>query len=384
MPNIIDATGIQIKTISEVIASLTATFIAIYGDDVNLESNSPDGQLLYNFALIVIDFANLIVQDYDSKDPDQAVGVSLDGVSQLAGITRNGGTYTQVNITVTTDRSLNLVGTDGTTPFTVTDGTNSFELVTSASLTTGANVLAFQCTEIGNVQISLNTLTTIATPVLGVLTVNNPSAPTQQGTDQETDAAFRIRRAASVSLPAQGSINGLIGGLLTISGLTDCSVLENTDASADGDGIPGHGIWVITQGGVNADIAEMIYLYRPCGVPMAGAVTVDIEQVDGSDFTVSFDHAVPQNLYMALTIVSKSGGTIDPVAIKNGLVDALSYGIYDIADISSIIAAVYAINPDAVVSSAGVSNTAGSYLPTKLPAAKKNYWVLTSTNIAIS
>jgi len=383
--NTIDLYGIQTKTLADIIASLTAAFQTIYGSDVNLASNSPDGQLLNQIALMCLDHANLVTQDYSSKDPDQAVGVALDSVSQLCGLTRRGGTYTIVNITVTTDRNVNLTGIGSSTPFTISDATgNLFQLINSASLTTGANTLAFRAVDIGNVQISLNTLITITTPILGVLSVNNSSAPTTQGVDQETDAAFRLRRQAAVALPASSALAGLLGGLQTVTGLVQAIVRENTGASADADSVPGHGIWVITDGGAIADIAAMIYKYRPLGVPMAGAVTSTVTQVDGSTIVMRFDTAVAQDLYIAFTATSKSGGSLDTAAIKAYLAANLSYGIYEIADVSTIIKMVYDFNPDAVVSLAGVSNTAGSYLTTKLPAAKKNKWAVSADHITIS
>lgn len=383
--NQIDSSGIQIKTLADVVAALTLAFQTIYGSDVNLDQNSPDGQLLNAFALMIIDQSQLIVQDYSSKDPDQAIGASLDAVAQLCGLTRRGGTYTELAAVIVASGSLNLNGLDTSTPFTIADANgNQYRLINSASLTTGSNTLSFRAVDIGNVQVSLNTLTTIVTPILGVLSANNPTAPSTQGEDQETDATFRLRRQAAIALPAGSALEGLIGGLQTVDNLEESVVRENTTDSADGDGVPAHGIWVITKGGATSDIADIIYKYRPLGVPMSGAVTHDITQVDGSTITIAFDTAVAQDLYIAFTATSKSGGAIDTDALKAGLVAALSYRIYEIADVSTIIAAAYVVNPDAVISLAGVSNTAGSYATTKLPAAKKNYWNVTAAKIEIS
>lgn len=382
--NIIDNQGIQTKSIQDVVDSLTAAFQTIYGSDVNLDQNSPDGQLIYNFALIIADILSLIVQDYSSKDPDQAVGVALDAVSQLCGLTRLGGTYTEVDIDVTADRSLNLNGLTETSPFTVTDGINVFQLIDNESLTAGVNTLAFRCTEIGNVQISKNTITNISTPILGVTEVNNPNDPTQQGTDQETDLDFRIRRQKAVSLPANCALAGLLGGLQTVTDLVEAIVYENTDSSPDGDSIPGHGIWVIVDGGSDEDVADMIYKYRPLGIPMKGSESVSVTQADGSTITIQFDRAVEEDLYVFLTITSKSGGIIDEDAIKEGLVDAMTYGINEIADVSSIIAAIYQINPDAVVGAATVAIYGETPASTFETSSKQNKFVLSTDNITIS
>jgi len=382
--NQINSEGIQTKTLADIISSLESSFQSIYGSDINLDQNSPDGQLLNQIALMCRDIADFITQDYSSKDPDQAVGVALDGVSQLCGITREGGTYTEVDITVTTDRALNLNGSESSTPFTISDSIgNLFELIDDESLSSGSNTVAFRAVEIGNVQVSLNTLTTIVTPVLGVLSVNNPSAPTTQGEDQETDAELRLRRQASVALPAQSCFAGLVGGLYTVDGVVQAVVYENTTGSTDGDGIPAHGIWVVVDGGSDADIAAMIYLYRPMGVPMAGAETVSVTQVDSSTIDISFDRAVDEDLYIDLTVSSKTGGSVDDAAIKAGLVEALSYGINETADVSTIINAVYDISTDVVVSAATINN-GGSDVAILDPTAKKNKFVISTSNISVT
>jgi hypothetical protein len=386
MPNQIDSSGIQVKTYTEVVAALTGAFQLIYGADINLDQNTPDGQLINLLALMITDQGDLIVQDYDSKDPDQAVGVALDGVSQLCGITRKGGTYTLTNIVVTTDRSLNLNGMDTATPFTVSDATgNLFQLIASASLTTGENTLAFQAVSVGNIQVTTNTINIASTVVLGVVSVNNPTAPTSTGVDQETDSVMRLRRQASVSLPSQANLQGLIGGLNTVDGLLEAIVYENTeDTESYLDHIPAHGIWVIVNGGTDADVAAMIYRYRPLGCPMKGTTDVDITQVDSSTFTVSFDRAEAQDLYVEFTATSKSGGTIDSTSLKNALAAAWSFLIYEAADITTLNSLVHTINPDLIVTSAGVSITEGSYASSVLPTDKFNYFTLSSANISVT
>ena len=383
MPNLIGSDGIQVKTYAEIVAALNTAFQTIYGADVNLDQNSPDGQLINILALIIMDQGDLIVQDYDSKDPDQAVGVALDGVSQLCGIARKGGTYTKVVVTVKTDRAINLDGLDtSTTPYTVEDADgNQFQLIESESLTTGNNNLDFQAKNIGVVQISANTLIIPTTVILGILSVNNAAVPYADGVDQESDAAFRIRRAKSVAVPAQGLLNALRGGLFGLDGLNDAVVYENTDPDPDTDGIPGHGIWVITDGGVTADIAGLIYKYRPPGIPMKGSTTSTVSQVDGSIIVIQFDEAVDQDLYVQMDVESLSGGTIDEAALKAALVATWTFGIYQEADITTLNVLVRKINPDVVVKTSGVSLTPSDYEPLVLPTYKYNKFVLTTGHI---
>jgi uncharacterized phage protein gp47/JayE len=393
MPNQVDLTGIQINTYAEILDALvngTATipgFKQIYGDDINVASNSPDGQQINIYALTQQDLLDLMVSVYNSKDPDQAIGTALDAVSQLCGIIRNGGTYTEIPITVTTDRVLNLYGLDSLTetPFTISDTNGTqFYLKTGTALAIGANVLTFRAKDIGAVTVGLNTLTTIVTSTLGVLTVNNPSAATTTGIDQETDALLRIRRQKSVGIPAQGAYAGLYGGLYSVDGMEQVIIYENaTGSGPDAHGVSANSIWVIVDGGSDADVAEMIYKYRNLGCGMDGGEAVDVTQVDGSTFEIRFDRAEDEDLYVKFGLSSLSGGTVDEDAAKAALVAASDYGIYEAADISAISAALKAYNSDLIITDCQVSNDNANWDDSVLPTALNYKFVLTTANITI-
>ena len=275
---------------------------------------------------------------------------------------------------------------DTDTPFTVSDSSgNLFQLVTSGSLTTGANSLTFQAVKIGYIQVAPNTLNIATTVTLGVLSVNNPAGPTVFGSDQETDAALRTRRQQSVSLPSQGNFAGLLGGLYTVSGLIQAIIYENTTNSISyTDLIPAHGIWVIVNGGSDADIADMIYRYRPLGCPMKGDTTVMVDQADGTTFEILFDRAEAEDLYAAITVASKSGADIDETAVASYLAANSAFTIYQTADISALHSLIHAMSPDLYLTTAGVSKSAGSYTDTITPTEKYNYFTLDAANIAVT
>lgn len=389
--NYIGNFGINIEAYDDIINDLlngvgdVPGFYAIYGPDINVASNTPDGQMLNIFAESKLDILNLEVDNFNSKDPDQAVGVALYAAGVYSGITLKGGTYTIIAVDVVVSASVTLVGLDNTaaTPFTIADANgNQFNLITTASLTAGSTSCYFQAANIGNVQVLPNTVNTIVTLILGVTSVNNPSTPYVQGVDQETDSQFRIRRQISTSLPAQGAIEGLQGALNQIC--TQALVFENNTASnPDGNGIPAHGIWCICNGGLAADIAEAIYNYKSDGSPMYGGQSVVITQVNGTTITIKYDVTVPQNLYLQLSVASKTGASINATNLKAAIVNGLNLGINEIADISTISAIVTAYNPDLVIFSAGVSLTAGSYQEFVAPTLYKNILTLSTANISI-
>ncbi len=391
--NYIDASGIHIATYEETKTQMvegTADVPGlkqIYGADINVEQNSPDGQFLNIFILSVLDLLGLIVEDYNSKDPDQAVGVALDSVSQLCGIQRNGGIYTLTAVDITTDRTLNLDGLDNpdAIPFTVADSTgNQFQLIESASLSNGINTLNFQAVKIGNVQILQNTLTTAVTVIPGIVSVNNPDSPYQQGVNQETDAQFRLRRQRSTSLPAQGFLQSLYGGLLTLTGVEEVKIYENDTNTVDSNDVPAHTIWVIVDGGTDDDIANMIYLYRNAGCGMKGGEVVDITQIDSSIFPIYFDRADDQDLYIRFSVEVVGGGSYDADYLKTQLALLYLLGIYEESDVTSIQAIIKQINPDLVITDLEVSGNDSDWESDLVyPDTKKSKFVLETANIDI-
>ena len=388
--NIIDGNGIQIETFSDIWNDLVngtpgvPGLLQIYGADANINQNSPDGQWINNFALAKQDILELLVQIYNAKDPDQAVGIDLDSVCQLCGIARMGGTYTQVNVLINTSQALNLSGQDTSTPYTVQDSNgNQYQLIVSASLVSGNNTFAFQAVNIGAVQCLANVITIPVTVVAGVNSINNPSPAYQTGVDEETDAQFRQRRQLSVNLPAQGAVDGLVGGLLTISGVNQAVIYENLTGVTNADGVPSHSIWVIVDGGGTSDIANMIYNYRSMGCGMYGGTSGAVTLPSGTAFVVYFDRVVLQNLYIQFHLTSINNGAIDNNLIINSLVSDYVFSIYETADITTITSLIHQIDSTLIVSSCQVSTDNVNWYNSVIPTAKLNKFLLTSGQITI-
>lgn len=395
MPNIIDSSGLQLKSLSEILNELLngtdkyPGLYQIYGPNINVGPNSPDGQLLNLIAQVTIDVEELLAQVYASMDPDQAIGTVLDSRCAINGVVRRGATYTKQNILVTVNQAITLPGLDTSplSPFTVSDSAgNKFQLITTYSFTgAGSTSLAFQAAELGPVQTTLNTITNIVTVTLGVVSVNNPTAATSVGLSEETDAALRIRRSNSVSLPSQGYLEGLVGALLDIDGVTQAPrVLENVTNAVDANGIPAHSIWCIVLGGTDADVARAIYVKRNAGCGMKGAVTVAQASVDGSpSISIQFDRPTDENLWINLDI-SAITGTVDDDYIRAQLLSALSYGIGQSADTTTIVALVKAIAPNASVTNEGVSNVDAGYAAVKAPTGVNYRFIPDTTRIKIN
>lgn len=275
--NTIDINGLTIQDLDDIIAELQngadgyLGWFQIYGPDVNLGPNTPDGQKLNIFAQGKLDVLELARRVYASFDPQQAFGTALDRVCAINGVERGKGTYTQQVVAVTVTQALTLPGLDLNPTggaFLVQDGTgNQYQLLTTTTFSgAGTLSLTFQAVLIGAISSPANSITVIITPQLGVTSVNNPTTSLSIGTNEETDLTLRIRRANSVELPSKGYLQGLIGALLDVAGVTQAEVFENVTNSTDGRGIPAHSIWCIVAGsGLPAAIGQAIYVKRNAG-----------------------------------------------------------------------------------------------------------------------
>jgi len=357
--NYVTGDGLTLQSRTEIVEQLKAQLQAIYGEDINLDSNSPDGQAVEIYAQAKIDLLDCMAQIYNSFSPETATGRLLDMRCAINGVIRKGPTYTVTNITVTTNKVVTLSGLDTapTNPYTVADtAANRFYLQETAVLAIGANVLSFQAAESGLVETTIGTITSPITIVLGVVSVNNPTSAITIGRDEETDAELRFRRQESVSLPSQGWIDAIIAAIKSLDNVTDAVVYENITGTTDIHGVPGHSMWAIVANGADADIAEVIYRKRNAGCGMKGTEEVTITQVDGNPFTVKFDRPIPQDLYITVNVESMiEGHVIDEAYLRQELQTRLSYGIYQPADLSHVSSLIIQLDPLAVVSSGGVS-----------------------------
>lgn len=396
MPNSLTATGITVATQVELINTFSAAYRQIYGSDINLDSNSPDAQMMMIFIQAILDVEDLLVQIYSTFDPDNAVGTVLDQRCAINGIQRLGGTNTVTNVTITTSQAVQLWGLDQqlNPPYTVADTQgNQWQLVTTNSIaTSGTYVLVFQAAVPGAVFSVTNAITVPVTVVLGVTSINNPTTYTTLGINQESDAALKIRRQQSVSLSSQGYLAGLLAALENLPGITFAQVYENNGASPDADSIPGHSIWVIVAGSAsNPAIANVIYNKRNAGCGMKGSTSVSVLQADGTSFLILWDFVSSENLFIKFTASSLNG--VNPpniTAIINGLSAPLGTpgafvpGVNQQVNINDLATLVQEIDSNTLVTSAGFSTTAGgSYTTTLTPTTKNLQFAVNSANIIV-
>lgn len=344
-----DADGLTVETLNDIIADITAGLQGIYGANINVDPNSPDGQLINIFAQACADLRELALQVNAGFDPDQAVGAILDSRVSINNISRNGGTYTIVPITVVTASTVNLAGLDSQfnnpqgTGYTIQDDAgNQYILIDSATLTAGTHVVDFRAQIIGAVTPTVNTITNPVTIILGVTSVNNPSNPLSVGEEEETDTQLRIRRQQSVANNNSSYLNGLLGTVLALTGVVSAQLYENATSGTVSTMVP-YSMWLIVDGGANTDIANAIYSKKSYGCAMNGSTTVNVTTASGATFAAAFDRPTAETLYIKFNVQpTVTSPSLNATLIAASMAANLTYAVGQFAETSSLTAAALA------------------------------------------
>jgi uncharacterized phage protein gp47/JayE len=142
-----------------------------------------------------------------------------------------------------------------------------------------------------------NTLDTIATPISGWDSVNNPEAGTT-GRDVETDDELRLR-FASTFLAGNATDEAIRAKLLNnVDGVQTASVTSNRSLATDGEGRPPKSFEAVVQGGSDSDVAEEIWKTMPSGIESFGNTSEIIVDSEGRNQTIKFSRPTEIFIYV--------------------------------------------------------------------------------------
>lgn len=337
----IDNLGLQIDGFFSIKEQIENSLKNIYGQNINLETNSPDEQLAANFAQMIAD-QNELIQDVNASfDPDQAIGVVLDQRVKINGLTRKEGVYTRVYVNVTFNDSTTIKGLDQNAVedcFQVSDSTGN--ILVCEQTTSGVNgetyTVSFRALEYGALIFNAGSVNTIVTTQLGVASVNNENAQYLIGSDEESDLELKMRRKiVALQRASVGEIEELMASLINIEGVNYVNVLENDGDTVDINGIPPNGIWIIVDHIEDSDVVEKIgkaiYKKRTQGTPMkndfnesSSSSSSDfgnqgfytITRPNGQPFTAYWTKPSSQNLNIDITAKMLDGSSINITQIE--------------------------------------------------------------------
>lgn len=314
----IDSTGYHFADYPTFLAWLQDQYRSIYGADVYLEADSQDGQFVAIVAKALYDTAALGASIYNSFSPVTAQGVGLARLVKINGLTKRVATHSTADLVV--------VGQAGTT---ITNGvaTDALEqkwnLPVSVTIP-GPGTVTVTATAVdeGALSAAADTITTIFTPTLGWQTVNNP-APATPGEPVEIDAELRARQTVSVANPSLTVMDGTVGSVANLAGVTKVRGYENDSGITDGNGVPAHSISLVVLGGDSVEIAEDIALHKTPGTGTAGDTSETVVDAHGMPLVIRFQRATDATIGVQVTVAAGGGWSTDYEALIQDAVAAL-------------------------------------------------------------
>lgn len=347
MTDYINGDGLTVSTYTELVNNLTTGMTNIYAQDgnaINFSSETTDGQLINILAQLGSDMRELITEVYNSFDPDKCSGSVQDSRYALNFITRKGGTFSEIYITVTCDRTVTLSGLDSNfldpnaSSYTVGDDAgNLWYLIETTQITAGSHSLRFRSQNIGAYTPAVGTITNQITKVLGVVSVINSTGASVIGEQQESDAEFRVRRNRSTAINGQNNEDAMEANILNLQDVVDTKVWVNNTSSVDSTGTNPYTIWVIVVGGDNDEIAKVIYM-NGGGLDTRGSVTVNWQTTSQQIIPIHFDRPNDVSLFIkfVLKLVGVNITVIDVDGIKKYISDNLDFRLGEDAQTSTI------------------------------------------------
>lgn len=317
----IDAFGIHKPQFADCLAYFVNGLQAIAGADVVLTPDTQDGQAAGIWAAALDDCNSASVACYNSFSPQTAQGVALDSVVKVNGIARAVASFSTVQLTV--------VGQ----AFAVINGGvaqdqlgNYWALPASVTIpAAGVIVVTGTCQAIGAVNAPAGAISSISTPSYGWQSVTNALAAIP-GNPVEVDGQLRQRQTVSTMIRAQGILEGLVGQILALPGVTLINAVANATGAVDVNGIPPNSLAVVVNGGVASSIAGLLYNRLP-GIGLVGTTVQAFVDRSGISRNVAFSYATIVPITWQVSISAGKGFTADVQAMIVAAIVAFTGGL---------------------------------------------------------
>lgn len=269
----IDDTGIVPTTLSEYQESLRAAFRAAFGESIDLDPKSPQGQFIDNLALSMSQSDDAIVSVAGAVNIFRAFESQLEGLASLLGIPKK-----EAESTIVT---ADLGGTPGTIipagSRAKSDAGDLYELDNDTQLSVGGTASSSMSSiETGPIELLAGELASVVDVVPGWETVVNP-ADGVIGRDIESDVEYRQRYFIELFRNALSVLDSVISAISEVDNVIEVIGVENDTSSPiviQNVTIGAHSIAMVVEGGLDSDIADAIRLKKTGGTATTGTTSV--------------------------------------------------------------------------------------------------------------
>lgn len=382
------STGFDRKRFAEILNDKNEAQKTVFGPDINLAPESPDGQISGLMALSDDQLWQIAEYAVNATDPDNAVDATLSNLVKINFIERLEAAPTRIAFDLTGTPNITLpagqlVGETG--------GSLVAQLVAPVTFSdTGAASVVGVLTAIGPIEVSGGTFQDILTPQAGWFSVNN-AANGIPGRNRETDAELRLRRIRSTSTNSQNMLDSLRGKLGNLAGVTHAEVTQNKTDAIDENGLTPHSFEAIVAGGDDSEIAQTIWDTFPFGIGINGTTSGTAIDAQLTLQTVPFTRPSRVTVYGEVTIKKRVGYPANGdaqikdnmVAYANGtLVANRGFFVGDSVVYTEFYTAVNETPAQEIVS-VKIGRNPGALAEANIPISIREYSYFTPANIAV-
>ncbi|MDC9598930.1 baseplate J/gp47 family protein [Xenorhabdus anantnagensis] len=312
----ITETGIVIEQLSAIHQRLETGFRRIYGEDINLDADSPDGQIVGLFSQELANINQVIAFIVQMLDPYNATGAWLEQRAMYAGLVRRGAEFSYLyDVVITGNAGVTIPAGTVLTD----DNRVKWITLTDAILNhNGSAQVGLRSQEPGSFALQPNKELKMETVIVGVDQVVT-TRESKAGNEEETDGNFLLRFMRSHSINNHDDRQGIETALLDLPDVKQARVYENYTNQTDKNGVSPHSMNAVVIGGRNDDIAQIILRKKIGGCGLMGQISSHCEMA-GTPREVRFDRAEMVDIRMRIIIERINGfQDIDTDGIKKSL-----------------------------------------------------------------
>lgn len=319
----IDSAGFHLPAFADVLAAHKADYAGVYGlANADLtDASDQDVEWVTIEALALQETFNLALAIYDSFSPATAQGAGLSSIVKTNGIAREAASYSTQTVTVVGQAFIVLTGQ------AIGDGTNAWILPSPITIPASGTVdVTATCSVLGAIAVPQGTQAQLRNITRGLQSITF-SGVTSPGAAVETDPELKVRQTQSTMLPAVGVVDGIQGAIANLSNVARVAVYENDGVLPDANGIPGHTISAVVDGGDATAIATAIAVRKLSSGTFgtsSASVPSGVAQIPR---TVYFFRPAEPAIGWALTVRPLAGFTTDGVAAIQSAIAAWTNGL---------------------------------------------------------
>ncbi len=328
-------TGFVRKPYEQILADIEARQRARISPNVDQSSSSPLGQ---DNAIIAREISMAweeLERINNAKDPDKAEDSDLESISKLTGTARDPARYSVVTVRCTLTTGTTIVSGAHFASVAGAPKNRWTPVENFTAPSDGAHDVLFRAEFVGPVGAPDDSITVIATPVIGWTAAINSVSAVTVGKNIDTNTELRTRREQSLQITGKATLKAIRAKLLKVAGVIDVWPLANKTFVTDGNGVPPLAVECIIYDGLtpaasNAEIGAALFDVIGANGPTAGSVAVNVTDEQGTVHEVRFSRVVVKPVYLDF-FLTIGDGYVGAAAVKTAVVEQASklYGVND-------------------------------------------------------